>query len=109
MTKTIRKGETDRATSADDSIADPNATVILTGERVCEVACPSNQPPANVCEDAIRAIAHRKWEAAGCPMGDGLDFWLEAEQEVNSERSTSESVATSPTSSVDALSCPVTQ
>ena len=31
MTKTIRKGETDPATSADNSIADPNATVVLTG------------------------------------------------------------------------------
>ncbi len=91
MTKSIRKGETDGATSADVSIADPNATVILTGERVCEVACLSNQQPTNVCEDAIRALAHSKWEAAGSPVGDGLDFWLEAEREVIAERSGSNS------------------
>ena len=107
MTRTIHKGETDRATSADDSIANPDATVIFTGERLCEVTCPSNQLPANDCEDAIRALAHRKWEAAGCPAGDGLDFWLEAEQEVIAERSTSEPVATAPTSSVEVLSCRV--
>ena len=95
MTKTIRKGETDRATSADDSISDPNATVVLTGEQVCEAACPSNQQPTNVCEDAIRALAHSKWETAGCPAGGGLDFWLEAEREVNAERSGS-SAAHSP-------------
>ena len=51
MTKTIRKGETDRATSADDSIADPNATVALTAEQGCEAACPSNQQPTDACEE----------------------------------------------------------
>lgn len=86
MTKTNRKGQTDRASSADDFIADPNATVVLTGEQVCEAACPSNQQPTEDCEAAIRALAHRKWEAAGCPAGGGLDFWLEAEREVHAER-----------------------
>ena len=83
MTKTICKGETDRATSADDSIADPNATVVLTGEQVCEAPCPSNQQPTEDCEETIRALAHHKWEAAGCPAGNGVEFWLEAEREVN--------------------------
>ena len=81
------KGETHRATSADDSIADPNATVALTAEQGCESACPSNQEPTYAREEAIRALAHRNWEAAGCPAGDGFDFWLEAEREVNTERS----------------------
>ena len=93
MTKTIRKGETDRATSADDSIADPNATVVLTGAQGCEAACPSNQQPIDDCEDAIRALAHHKWETAGCPAGDGLAFWLEAERDVNAERSGSKSAS----------------
>ena len=87
MTKTIRKGETDRAISADDSIADPNATVVLTGEQVCEAACPSSQQRTEDCEEAIRALAHRKWETSGCPAGVGIEFWLEAELEVNAERS----------------------
>lgn len=87
MTKTILKGETDRATSADVSIADPSATVALTGEHVGEAACPSNQQPADACEDAIRVLAYRKWEFSGCPPGDGVEFWLDAEQEVHAKQS----------------------
>jgi len=30
----------------------------------------------------IRLCAYRKWEAAGKPTGDGVQFWLEAEQEL---------------------------
>jgi len=87
MAKTILKGESNRATSADAPIADLNATVALTGERECEAACPSNQQPTDACEEVIRALAHSKWEAAGCPAGDGFDFWLEAKREVKAERS----------------------
>lgn len=32
----------------------------------------------------IRLCAYRKWESAGKPTGDGLQFWLEAEQELAS-------------------------
>lgn len=35
-----------------------------------------------VSEDAIRLCAYQKWEAAGQPTGDGVQFWLEAEQEM---------------------------
>lgn len=107
MIKTNRKGDTDRATSADDSIADPDVTLILTGELVCEAPCPSNQKLTEDCEETTRTPVHRKWEAAGCPAGDGFDFWLEAERKVNTKRSKSESFATSPTSSVEVLSCQV--
>lgn len=86
-TKSVLKGQADRATSADNSIADPNATVVLTGEQGGEGACPSNGQSTNACEEAIRALAHSKWEAAGCPTGDGIEFWLEAEREVISEKS----------------------
>ena len=34
------------------------------------------------CEDRIRDLAHQKWQAAGCPEGDGVTFWLEAEREL---------------------------
>ena len=87
MSKTNLKGETNQATPADVSFADPNATVVLTGEQACEAASPSNQQSSDAREEAIRALAHSKWEAAGCPAGDGVDFWLEAEREVNAERS----------------------
>ncbi len=30
----------------------------------------------------IRLCAYQKWEAAGRPTGDGIQFWLEAEQEL---------------------------
>ena len=34
-------------------------------------------------EEAIRVLAYFKWEAAGSPEGDGVDYWLEAEREIN--------------------------
>ncbi len=34
------------------------------------------------CE-TIREIAYHKWQAAGCPCGDGVEFWLEAETELS--------------------------
>ena len=83
-TKTNVKDQTRQAISADDSIADPSATVTLTGEHGREATCLSNQQPADDCEEAIRAVAYSKWEAAGCPAGDVFDFWLEAEREVRS-------------------------
>ena len=33
-------------------------------------------------EENIRMCAYRKWEAAGRPAGDGVQFWLEAEREL---------------------------
>jgi len=35
-----------------------------------------------VSADDIRLSAYRKWESAGRPTGDGVQFWLEAEQEL---------------------------
>jgi len=35
-------------------------------------------------EDKVRQLAYLKWEAAGYPYGDGVEFWLQAEEEVNS-------------------------
>jgi carbon storage regulator len=31
----------------------------------------------------IRRCAYRKWDAAGKPRGDGVNFWLEAERELS--------------------------
>lgn len=38
----------------------------------------------NSCEQeqAIREAAYHKWEQAGRPHGDGMEFWLESEQEI---------------------------
>jgi hypothetical protein len=40
----------------------------------------SSRKPAGV-ED-IRLLAYRKWEQAGRPPGDGVEFWLAAEAEL---------------------------
>ncbi len=36
--------------------------------------------------DAVRARAHALWEQAGQPGGDGVEFWLRAEQELSNPR-----------------------
>lgn len=41
-------------------------------------------PPA-VCCETIREAAYFRWEAAGCPCGDGVVFWLQAEAELVSD------------------------
>lgn len=41
----------------------------------------ANGPPTS--EEAIRLCAYRNWETAGKPGGNGVNFWLEAEQEVS--------------------------
>jgi len=35
-----------------------------------------------VTAENIRLCAYRKWESAGRPTGDGVQFWLEAEKEM---------------------------
>jgi hypothetical protein len=35
-------------------------------------------------DDKIRELAYFKWQAAGSPPGDGIQFWLEAENELAS-------------------------
>ncbi|HVC97708.1 MAG TPA: DUF2934 domain-containing protein [Pirellulales bacterium] len=41
----------------------------------------SNGKP--VSEDVIRLRAYQIWAAAGMPDGDGVEFWLKAEQELS--------------------------
>lgn len=33
-------------------------------------------------EQQVRELAYHKWEEAGYPPGDGVNFWLEAEAEM---------------------------
>jgi hypothetical protein len=35
-----------------------------------------------LCQDELRRCAYLKWEAAGRPPGDGIQFWLAAEAEM---------------------------
>jgi len=36
----------------------------------------------SVTAEEIRIRAYRNWERAGRPVGDGIGFWLDAEQEL---------------------------
>jgi hypothetical protein len=38
-----------------------------------------------VTEQMIRELAYGKWERAGYPEGNGVNFWLEAETELQLE------------------------
>ncbi len=50
----------------------------------------STKPPAperrldnpRASEDEIRLLAYKKWQQAGCPASDGVEFWLVAETEI---------------------------
>ena len=33
-------------------------------------------------EDEIQQLAYKKWQHAGCPVSDGIEFWLSAETEI---------------------------
>jgi len=35
-----------------------------------------------VSVEDIRLCAYRKWESAGKPTGNGIQFWLQAEREL---------------------------
>ena len=39
-----------------------------------------------VSAEEIRLRAYGKWESAGRPIGDGIQFWVEAEQELRKRR-----------------------
>lgn len=40
------------------------------------------------CQENVRQLAYSLWEKAGSPEGDGVDFWVEAEQLIGRLNST---------------------
>lgn len=54
--------------------------VMLTAQLPPETETPTTQQMMDRYEEAIRDLAYRLWEEAGCPCCDGLDFWVEAEK-----------------------------
>lgn len=64
-------------------------------EKSCEglsiTGCDSQ--PRQQCEAKVRERAYLKWEAAGRPAGDGVQFWLQAEDELAHEESNEEEEA----------------
>lgn len=47
-----------------------------------EAATPTTRA---VTDDEVRTAAYHRWEAAGRPHGDGVEFWLAAERELRGE------------------------
>lgn len=52
--------------------------------RVSAPPIPTPSPDGRpVTEDEIRVLAYHKWELAGRPAGDGVEFWHQAELELS--------------------------
>lgn len=68
------------ASAANRASASPTSEKRLPAATVLAEPSPDGQP---VFEEAIRLSAYTKWEAAGRPNGDGVNFWVEAEQELS--------------------------
>lgn len=47
--------------------------------------CDLVESPSEVTEDAIRERAYLAWEKAGYPEGDGVEFWIAAEKDLQLE------------------------
>ncbi len=67
------------ATAASSSAAKPRSepkdVFLNAAER-------QSQKPKSAPVEMTRVRAFQKWEAAGKPPGDGVQFWTEAEQEL---------------------------
>jgi hypothetical protein len=71
-----------RVQTAEKLIQAPIWTPVLTNKGMNSTYSPNgNASPKQPSEDEIRLCAYHKWEKAGKPPGDGVQFWLEAEQE----------------------------
>ena len=69
----------------DNQIAVPATPNEATEQPSCEPSISSCEQGATTCEDSIRQRAYEQWQAAGCPEGDGVEFWLVAERELISQ------------------------
>ena len=48
---------------------------------------------ARPCCEHVRELAYFKWQQAGCPDCDGVEFWLAAEAEIQVPAEASKEVA----------------
>ncbi|MGD9853617.1 MAG: DUF2934 domain-containing protein [Planctomycetaceae bacterium] len=62
-------------------VATPAAQPQRETSRTVADEAPSTQIAAT-SEERIRERAYRCWEQAGCPAGDGIEFWLKAETDL---------------------------
>ena len=90
MTKTKKghQGHADPANSGAVAKSHANSVATLAENQNQQLESrPSREQSIDDFDMAIRELAYLKWEAAGFPAGDGLDFWLEAERELKANRS----------------------
>lgn len=40
---------------------------------------------SKLCEDQVRERAYQLWQEAGSPEGDGVQFWLDAEEQLQED------------------------
>ena len=85
VTSTPKKTKTRTPAAAKKKTPKPTsqerATVEAVGER------PDARMQSREQQDeAIKKLAYSKWEEAGCPAGDGVEFWLAAEKEVLNDK-----------------------
>jgi hypothetical protein len=59
----------------------PSASATPQSEPKAATA-PAPEGEAQQCDEKIRLRAYQKWETAGKPQGNGVQFWLDAEQEL---------------------------
>ena len=83
MSKTKSQGDVSQANvQSPQAMLGAEDTLKIPGVRLCVSPNQTQQQMHDAYEEAIRDLAYRKWEEAGSPCGDGVNFWLEAEQEV---------------------------
>jgi hypothetical protein len=58
----------------------PPTTLVTPASASSTPTAAESQSPVN--ENSVRELAYLKWQAAGSPPGDGVQFWLEAENEL---------------------------
>jgi signal recognition particle GTPase len=63
-------------------LAHPGPGKITTTTKAAVASGDKDHNVQLVSTEAIRLRAYRKWESAGKPNGDGMQFWPEAEQEL---------------------------
>ncbi len=64
------------------TLADTGPGKPTTPTQAAVASSDNDQDGKLISDENTRLCAYRKWESAGKPTGDGVQFWLEAEQEL---------------------------
>jgi hypothetical protein len=78
--------KTNRATPPTTKPAAPRTTTPAEAADRASLNTVKSPNRAGPSEELIRARAYYLWEQAGRPEGDGVQFWLEAEQELSNPK-----------------------